>query len=565
MASDAGVSAGPAGTTEPGSVNKGGPQSDIVSPSALIYFDDYDYVDAWVEMGQERIRVRKVSHQGVIDAPSKRTIEVAHMKDDFPVLRKHFAWMEGEKLMPYQAMVGKITTEIGAHLKAGPNNRPLLPHVKGLLSSGVIEACSRRGGARGRGVILNAAFSVKKKKPGHLRFILSCRKLNKMLKSTGARIPPCRLPSYREIVDRLMTCSFFREHDFKSYFFQFELDERVRDLFAFRVGPKKYRMRRWPMGYGPVPQVSQAVSETLAVCATDSGRGVQVTWLDNVVLGAMTRADLLEMDLRFQALCERYGITIGESSEAGARGQILGMEIDLEAKRWRLSPEWIQKTVAWSDVLDFEGSLPLRLWWRLIGSCLWRRHALSQPIRRMIALLRWMSEVAKAELQEGPSDGNWDRLVYMGEEARSCLRAELTLLRDNEWQKWSSPPEKIVDVVSDASLTAWAFVFQDKPTWSKFEGSWATSRTDIFRKEAFAAARAIEHVLATEEGCFRIRIGIDNSAVIAAFTRAYTLNMDALEAIDKVLTLAAERGCVVEPYWVPTDKNIADKYTRLDR
>ena len=153
---------------------------------------------------------------------------------DFPSTRPNFLWLVDSDTIR--------TAAIGLKRERGPPNNLLLGHIDRLIDFDIAEIMPR---VKDR--LFSGAFCVPKKVPGTLRFIINPKSLNNSL--SNAAIPKCTLPSYRSIRLTMMSHEWVVQFDFKSFYYQFLLPEKVRNLFGFRVGNKLYRMRRAPMGY----------------------------------------------------------------------------------------------------------------------------------------------------------------------------------------------------------------------------------------------------------------------------------------------------------------------------
>ncbi|KAJ9438840.1 hypothetical protein DIPPA_05296 [Diplonema papillatum] len=141
------------------------------------------------------------------------------------------------------------------------------PHVERLLALKIAAPVPKAASSRW----FHGAFTVDKRAPGQLRFILSCESINRA--TAHVPLPPCDLPSYATIVSTVLSRKWVAEFDFRSFFFQFALPPEVRKYFCFRIEGRLLWMTRLPMGYRAAPQAAPAVSLELAVAAA---QGVDV-------------------------------------------------------------------------------------------------------------------------------------------------------------------------------------------------------------------------------------------------------------------------------------------------
>ncbi|KAJ9434823.1 Pol polyprotein [Diplonema papillatum] len=193
-----------------------------------------------------------------------------------------------------------------------------MPHVDRLLELDVAAPVPKAASSRW----FHGAFTVDKRAPGQLRFILSCESINRA--TAHVPLPPCDLPSYATIVTTVLSRKWVAEFDFRSFFFQFALPPEVRKYFCFRVEGRLMWMTRLPMGYRAAPQAAQAVSLELAVAAAQGVDVEVLAWIDNVIFVADTEAEVMEASARFKALTSKYGLTIGSWSKPSTRAVLLG-------------------------------------------------------------------------------------------------------------------------------------------------------------------------------------------------------------------------------------------------
>ena len=84
------------------------------------------------------------------------------------------------------------------------------------------------------------------KSDGSIRMTLDARNVNKAIKATNQPIP-----KQEDIRVKLSGCEVFSKLDFKSAFWQIELEEESRYLTMFNANGKLYRYKRLTMGVKP--------------------------------------------------------------------------------------------------------------------------------------------------------------------------------------------------------------------------------------------------------------------------------------------------------------------------
>ena len=526
------------------------PAEDHLVDRMLRCLNYYDYDLTWWSLDGDGPRVPRADYEGTVAGAPQQVIRQQALLAEYPFLQENFKWIDPEFLLP---LIPHSTEG------AGPRNGRLEPLASQLTEGYIAESAPRRC-AKGK-TLLHSAFTVPKKDPNFLRFILSGKSINLLLKDYA--MPACHFPSYTEVVERILKHQVFSQFDLKSYFFQFALDERIRDLFRFRAGTKMMRMIRLPMGYTASPQLGQSVTEALAreACHSFVTEVDSVVWLDNLIFSGSPDT-VTEIGSRFRAVCEHFEVTIGETSPATHYGEALGLQFDCTSKAWRMDPAWVQKINSAMSSISLETNLPLRGWWRLGGLILWRSHAMQEPLYQLEHLLRWMSEVCKgADPEDMKVRAFWEETHGPSAEVRGLLREQLGLLSQNLWKPWSPMPARVVEAHTDASLTAWAYTSEARTQWGWFPQHLKTATIDV--KEMYALVEFIITECERTQEPTHLRIGVDNTVAIGCWRKAFSFNPDTLSLILIARRVMEQTATVVTVYYVPTNLNEADRYTRI--
>ena len=520
------------------------------------FFDVYDYDWSWWDEGAETPRAPRAQYEGSVAPAPSTVIDVHALQRDYPHLVEHFQWLNGSFL---RTMLGSQAPGGG---KKPPLNQKLLPLVEQIVAGHIAEGSPRTSGQQ---AWCHAAFTVPKSKPGQLRFILACKELNAALRSF--QLPACILPRYADIVRRVLQNKFFVELDLTAYFFQFPLDDEAKDLFSFRVGSKKYRMNRAAMGFRGTPQVGQAVACAIATEAVGHEAVESIVWLDNFIFAAEDAEAVQLVEQRFLLLCKKYGVTVGDRSSICQAGAFLGVDFDLLQKRWRMDPAWTARLSALQH-LNLNAAMPLRRWWRLFGMLLWRTHVLQLPLHSVAPILRWMSTKCRGRtMREHFTAEFWDSEGPVPEEVRLLLAQGIADLLRNEWRVWKELPSQHIKAFTDASLKQWCFIIYPNPItgltpitqWGFFPPP--LLHEDIFVKEAYALGRLISFVSRYNHPVV-IDAGVDNTGVIGAWNKGFTLNNHVLDILITSYEQLRRCGAHVLTEYVKSLENPADAYTR---
>eukprot|EP01061_Rhynchopus_euleeides_P017692 TRINITY_DN29355_c1_g1_i3.p1 TRINITY_DN29355_c1_g1~~TRINITY_DN29355_c1_g1_i3.p1 ORF type:complete len:343 (-),score=-2.94 TRINITY_DN29355_c1_g1_i3:229-1257(-) len=315
------------------------------------------------------------------------------------------------------------------------------------------------------------------------------------------------------------------------------------------------------MGYSALPQIAQKTATTLAEASLGSSReGASVTWMDNILFGASEVATLQGIASRFRALCARYGFTLGDVGEIRTRGCVLGIEMDLADKRFRLSPEWCTSTSAVYNEFSSAWSLSRRVTWRLIGCLIWRFHVLRHRLGPLLPLLCFMSETASIHHSAIRRSAFWEEEVKLPQAARTTLHTQFQTLKRNDWVPWVAPPRKEVIAFTDASLRLWSFIHNNEASWGPFPPQ--MERLSIFMLELFAVFKLSHHLATQTVHPATFTVFCDNTGVVSAVNNGYSLAHGAQPLITDIHSQVEHRGSRILLRYIHTKLNPADAYSR---
>lgn len=150
--------------------------------------------------------------------------------------------------------------------------------VNELLKEGIIEESSSPWAS---------AYVLAKKKNGEMRLCIDFRKLNAVTKKL---VYP--LPNIDECLETLSGKQYFTQLDFKSGFWQIEMDEGSKEMTAFRTEDGLFQFRRMPFGLTNAPATFQRMINS--VLAGLKGMNLQV-FIDDICIATRTWAEHLNM------------------------------------------------------------------------------------------------------------------------------------------------------------------------------------------------------------------------------------------------------------------------------
>ncbi|KAJ9434918.1 hypothetical protein DIPPA_10016 [Diplonema papillatum] len=107
------------------------------------------------------------------------------------------------------------------------------------------------------------------------------------------------------------------------------------------------------------------------------------------------------------------------------------------------------------------------------------------PLHEVLLLLQWMSTLASG--RSSTDSAFWDSVAPCPAAVKSCLVAQCSDMRGNAWRQLCEPVyTRSIDVVSDASMSAWAFVADGSHVYGGFPAE--LLHADIFMKELYAVS-----------------------------------------------------------------------------
>lgn len=256
-------------------------------------------------------------------------------------------------------------------------SRHMAQHLPSMLEYGVVSVS--------RPLMTMPLFCVEKKDKT-LRLILDCRFINQRC----APPPDMHLPKIHDILAYLMQNEYAAEVDARSWFYQFHLSNSVSQVFGARVGGHRggiltdICLSRMPMGWNWAPAIGQRTTNVLA-------HGLGVAWVDNTIVGGKTYDEAAsrchELERRFRLVGATADFT---KMVPDTTIDCLGVEVDLTAKRFRMSPRWIEKLSR--DTCPRVGAL--RSMYERIGTLLWAAYVRQCPLARHMYVLQAMSQLA---------------------------------------------------------------------------------------------------------------------------------------------------------------------------
>ena len=385
------------------------------------------------------------------------------------------------------------------------------------------------------------------KKSEELRLVQDCTALNKAY----ARPPSMDIPLIHDLIDDVLAHSVMGQVDGVSYFYQYGYADDVARYFGARLCGARgdyvdMEMMRMAMGWSWAPCIGQR-------CANVLVRGLGRAWVDNFILLGKGPEDYASKKNEFFSRAAKVNLELDASEKEVApktRDVALGIDFDLQKKRYRMDPAWILKASARiEDILA--APMTIQDLYVVAGTVVWRHHVMRYQLCNVPHLLAEVGRVAK-QIAGG---ARWEDAANVKPECMAEIRRAVALMVENPWKGPRTTSEPECEIFSDASSTHWAFlVFRDGKLAASGQGP-TKAELHIFYSELSVALGGLS--AAARIGCTSALSNIDNAAAAGALARGASSNYTANRWI---------AGRLIEDVrvrWVSTTEMLADPYTRV--
>jgi len=383
------------------------------------------------------------------------------------------------------------------------------------------------------------------------RFILNARPINDAQhKPPDMMLPP--LPAFLQLISRYR---FGCTVDAVSAFYQFPVDPLIAKYFVFafnnKRGPPKLRaLRRLCMGWKFAPAICQRAMIVLCteVVKRLPSKDVSVyVWLDNFVLLAQTKEVFDELQSTFRAVAADVNLQLHHFSVDPHHFQVLGLLVDMQSHLFSHSPEWLAKVQSWAPCTT------LREATRLIGAIIF-----SYYVRRIhLATVPQLTSQLRIIAQAVADGKKWDSPFTPASWFQTQIPIWLTSMNTNFS---ASIATNFCPAYSDATEHIWAFQCGTHAEQGPF--TCGPHLDTIFLKELTSAAYAL--IRLAQQGVHSVQLYVDNSAAAWALRSGHSAH----HVGNSILRLLAEflpKSFAYAVSWIPTDRNLSDKFTRGTR
>jgi hypothetical protein len=233
------------------------------------------------------------------------------------------------------------------------------------------------------------------------RFIIDCTPLNRCMR----RPPNMQLPPFHDLLHRIGSFKHIMTQDAISYFYQFKTSEEIAAHFSFACNNARGRaqfmtLSRGAMGWSFMPWVSMTVSRLLCAKTVQlfrrrsSGRCLMECWLDNMIFGADSDADLKILHECFQHVATEANVAM-HPPEFPVDGiiTILGLDCNVIDSTFVFAEKWRKRVAEHLETCD--NDLSYRNAVRPIGCLVFAAFVSRVPLRRFTSVRSCMTEVGR--------------------------------------------------------------------------------------------------------------------------------------------------------------------------
>ena len=297
---------------------------------------------------------------------------------------------------------------------------------------------------------------------------MDCRSLN----AASTVSWPCLLRPVRDLVGPLLENDWLGEFDASSWFHQFELAPRLARWFGWSVGSLRGVQVTMPMGWLNAPAIAQAVA-ILLLTGLPGG-----AYIDNFYPGGSSEAECQRNCDTLAARCASVGADVRVEQTPTRSPRVLGLELDLLRKRYRLDPAWIGRAVpAWN------GRARSRHAWAVVtGQVVYAWWVTGRPLGAVAPLVRFTADLSGCA---------WSTVRPSPENVAATLQVAKSVIAANHWvfPASVSPPTAVIS--ADASPMGGAASLLGPSGHAAWAWRWAAGALPQIHREALATCLSL--------------------------------------------------------------------------
>jgi len=294
------------------------------------------------------------------------------------------------------------------------------------------------------------------------RWIMDLSELNKMTTIKW----PTRLCPVRLLVSKILKANWVGELDGVSYFHQFPLPLSLQPYFGFNLGCRRFVQTTLPMGWVNAMAVACLVSDILTW-------GIGLFYCDNLFPTGESEFECAERLGMVEARAHQVGIEVSLVQSPTRHPKLLGLELDLEAKRYRLRADWLDEVKQGWNVR----ARPRRRWAVLVGQLIYGVYIMGMPLGLLHQTLSWVSTLKSS----------WATQLTIPKDVVSEMKSVFALLLANPWTYVDTTDAPATSLISaDASPTGGAASLLTPTRHMRWSWTWSVEIDHQIHREAWA-------------------------------------------------------------------------------
>lgn len=377
------------------------------------------------------------------------------------------------------------------------------------------------------------------------------------------------LPSVEEVCRQVHRGQFCVTLDFTCYYWQFALQDAIRQFYCFRYKGHVFRMTAMPMGQ----RHSAGVGHMATVGLIAKANSFADAYIDNVRFVDDNTTKLAHTVWSFFADCQAIGITINELQQPDqvlglirSSGEYLGIHFDYLAKTVKLAEKSITKLkAALVEIRDPEVS--------------------TDKCRQILSLLLWASQVLHLDLAPRYHIFKFvRRRLSTSADTQRPAKIWPSIIQD--WISWlttcihnapftpihpdaTDPNGRDFTMFTDASLTGWGAIIIDHRSCTisiageRWSDEVLSHSPSINVLEMYALQRACIRFQETLSNA-TVRIYVDNTSTLHLASSRSTSSGYALNTAASVLRQTLQRLNIIttDILYIASNSNPADAPSR---
>ena len=385
--------------------------------------------------------------------------------------------------------------------------------------------------------------SVNERSKNRRRLILETRCINREIKRNRWKfMKNINLPTHRKLEMAARGATSIEAIDFRSFFYQIELDEEVRRFFRVHVNGELYELNVLPMGSVFSTFVAQRISESVIEHLEQESDLAAYAYVDNLFFFSKN-------NITRKRECADFLPEVG-MHEFGREIEVLGRVFNTERMTLRVTETFKDKVKL--DAQNATEALTARGFLQVWGKIIFASQILHRPLANhfhaMRELAKVCSSVVSGFIDLDQSVGKMKHLPNIAAECCNWVNTENSIHDE-------IVTEEECTMISDASMKMSAFLIikgdnVDMHAWSHNDD------VHINILEARAAKKGIWK--AWEQGESKIKWLTDSQVVKFVTNKGHSRNELLNEEIRGILECPAKISCD----WIKSEENPADEPSR---